>query len=126
VNYWLFGDYLGLGAGAHSKITDATGKVSRHSNHKHPRHYLLAENKIDYQHTLSDEELPLEFMLNTARLNRPIPFELFIERTQLTLDCLLPLLQKAQQQNFVTVTTDGFTVEPHGRQFLNELLEIFV
>jgi oxygen-independent coproporphyrinogen-3 oxidase len=126
LNYWRFGDYLGLGAGAHSKITDMQGEITRHSNIKNPRSYLNAENCIIEQRTLTREEIPLEFMLNAARLQQPIPFKLFEATTQLKLDCMQDILNQAKQLEFLQITDNEIQITARGHQYLNELLELFL
>lgn len=126
LNYWLFGDYLGIGAGAHSKITDAKSTIHRHSNIKHPKLYMSSQSKIAEQHHLIASEIPLEFMLNALRLYRPIPIELFTTRTGLTLDVIAEKLQKATELQYMTLNESYFEVTERGRNFLNEVLEIFM
>lgn len=126
LNYWLFGDYLGIGAGAHSKITLEDSSVTRHSNIKHPKHYLNAENKVATKKILDPKELPLEFMLNACRLSQRIPIELFETRTGLKFSAIEKTMAIAEQENFITVDNNTFTVTQHGRRYLNDLLMLFM
>ncbi len=127
LNYWLFGDYLGLGAGAHSKLTLADNSIQRHWNIKHPKQYLkrnqafIAEKKI-----LPPKDCAFEFMLNTLRLKQSVAVELFAQRTGLTLTSLEPALQKAQQQGLLTYDTKQLQTTEHGQRYLNNLLEILL
>ncbi len=125
LNYWLFGDYLGIGAGAHSKITLEDGRVIRHSNTKHPKRYLNAENKISDQKTLGQSDLVIEFMLNALRLSQQIPLSLFTERTGLAISALEVPLAAAHQQGFLSVDNGQIIVNDHGKRYLNELLMLF-
>lgn len=126
VNYWQFGDYLGLGAGAHSKITLADNRILRHHNKKHPRAYLTSQNKISEQKTLAQHELPFEFMLNALRLNQATSYDLFQKTTGLSKACLQQPLQQAQHQGLVELSQHHIKTTPSGRQYLNNLLELFL
>lgn len=125
-NYWHFGDYLGIGAGAHSKITtDKT--INRHWNVKHPKEYLDPQKPfIANQKTLNQKDLPLEFMLNALRLQKPIPYQLFTERTFLNPEVLAPYFNQAKERRLLTSDDTSFQPTPLGRRFLNELLEVFL
>lgn len=119
LNYWQFGDYLGIGAGAHSKITN-----TRISKSKHPQIYMnkfITEEKV-----ISPEDLILEFMLNTLRLNKPIPIKLFTERTSFTIDAITNSLNQAQKQGFLKWNSKAITTTAKGKRFLNQLLLLFV
>ncbi len=128
LNYWQFGDYLGIGAGAHSKLTDPdTGEVSRHWNVKNPRDYLDPEKDfIANKKILSKKELSLEFMMNALRLTTPTPIALFEQATGLSIIDIEKELQAAQERELLTVSDGHFIVTPQGRNFLNELLELFL
>ena len=128
VNYWEFGDYLGIGAGAHSKITDyLSGKINRHWNVKNPKDYLNPHQScIAGQSTVSATELPLEFMMNALRLQNPVSTHLMLQRTGLTMADMQAQLQHALEKDFLSIENDSFHVTPWGKRYLNELLEIFV
>lgn len=127
LNYWEFGDYLGLGAGAHSKITHANGQVSRHANVKNPKRYLdLQQSPIEENKVLTTEELAFEFMLNALRLQQPISYQLFSERTGLTLAHIHQPLQLAQQYQFMQLTDTHLSLTALGTQFLNDVTELFL
>lgn len=124
-NYWLFGDYLGIGAGAHSKLT-IENKVMRHWNHKSPYSYMkkneaFISNKIQIQ----QQDIVFEFMLNALRLFHPISFCLFEQRTGLDRHILKkPLdlaIQKGLLKNKPYIETTAL-----GKKFLNDLCRIFL
>ncbi|MCX7118003.1 MAG: radical SAM family heme chaperone HemW [Legionellales bacterium] len=128
LNYWLFGDYLGIGAGAHGKGTDPLQKVIyRTRKQRQPNDYLnpskpaLVEKKI-----IDPSSLIFEFMLNTTRLQQPIPNTLFTERTARPFDELAPFLLKAQTKGLITLQPTHWQVTPFGRQFTNDLQAIFL
>ncbi len=127
VNYWKFGDYIGIGAGAHGKITDEKNqKIRRISKIKHPTQYLLAEKKVQEEKIVSSEELPFEFMMNALRLNQPIPIELFTERTGLSLKIIEKPLDKLTQDELLFLSPSHFNKTPLGEKFLNNVLEYFL
>ena len=124
VNYWLFGDYLGIGAGAHGKITD-NGKVIRTSRTRVPKHYLKKQSVKSI--TLSDEDLILEFLMNGLRLMDGFSVDNFRDRTGLNPDLLKPFLERglsAGLLNVASLETMKGQISPttRGLQFLNELL----
>ncbi|WP_374259525.1 radical SAM family heme chaperone HemW [Zoogloea sp.] len=128
LNYWTFGDYLGIGAGAHGKLSSHEGIV-RETRPKHPVAYLAACDDgsfVQERRQITAAELPFEFMMNALRLNRGFPRRLFAERTGLPFEAAEAGLLKARQQGLVEV--DGETIRPttRGRHFLNELLMLFL
>jgi len=127
LNYWLFGDYLGIGAGAHSKITDiGTHTVTRYWKVKHPKTYLdTSQPLISDQSTLSERDLALEFMLNALRLARPIPWALFTERTGLKRKFIEKPLEKAIGMGLIALSDGAFSVTPLGQRYLNDTLALF-
>lgn len=127
INYWEFGDYLGIGAGAHSKITDLeTGTAYRQWKIKHPKFYMAATQHIGNKHAIMKQDLAFEFMLNALRLQKPIPIALFQARTHLNLTDIACSLKQAQKQNLLSITDDHFVVTPLGKQFLNDLMALFL
>jgi len=124
-NYWLFGDYLGIGAGAHSKLT-IDGKITRHWNHKSPYSYMKKDepffsNKIE----VNGQDLVFEFMLNALRLFEPVSFEVFEERTGLNRNILnIPFLLAIKKE----LLKDAPFIETTalGKKYLNDLCKIFL
>jgi putative oxygen-independent coproporphyrinogen III oxidase len=125
LNYWEFGDYLGIGAGAHGKLSFAD-RVSRHSRIKQPRDYLQAEDTKAEERVLAAKELPLEFMLNALRLVEGFNPSLFTERTGLPLPVVEPELARAEQDGLLERDWRRIRPSARGRRFLNELLERFI
>jgi len=128
LNYWQFGDYLGIGAGAHGKLS-FHDRVRRDMRHKHPNAYLEAAARGDFvqeSRDVSVAELPFEFMMNAARLNDGFALDLFERHTALPLDVLMPRLLAAREDGLLEL--DGGRVKPtlRGRRFLNELLQRFL
>lgn len=124
INYWQFGDYLGIGAGAHSKITHTPiNTIARYYRDKKPAHYLKPD--IPTQHTdsiLTNNDRVMEFFMNAWRLTQPIPPTLFEERTQLSWSYALPLIEKANAEKLITQTPQGWIKTPKGTNYLNELV----
>jgi putative oxygen-independent coproporphyrinogen III oxidase len=119
VNYWLFGDYLGIGAGAHGKITNQE-KVERTQRTRVPKHYL---NKQSVKSViLSDEDLTLEFLMNALRLKSGFPLKIFEERTGLNEEVLKPFLERGLSAKLLEVGKHQISPNARGLQFLDELL----
>jgi putative oxygen-independent coproporphyrinogen III oxidase len=127
-NYWTFGDYLGIGAGAHSKITNVEKQqITRAWKKKSPKEYLSGEkNFIAEEKIISKSELPFEFMLNTLRLFEDIPVDLFEKRTGLTLKDIQPVLQNAHKKSLLNFNEHTIQPTDLGRRFYNDLSEMFI
>ena len=127
-NYWTFGDYLGIGAGAHSKLSFAD-RILRQVRAKHPRDYLekmAAGVPMQEEQRLAAEELPFEFMMNALRLIDGFELRLFAERTGLPVHTLRKPLEAAERSGLIE--SDHLRVRPtlRGQRFLNDLLQIFL
>ena len=127
-NYWQFGDYIGIGAGAHSKITDNRKKTIRRAwKQKNPRAYLAQKNHfLAEEKFILAEELPFEFMLNALRLYQKIPAELFQQRTGLSFSSIQPILHKAHQLGLLTYDALAMKTTEFGKRFYNNLLAMFM
>ena len=131
-NYWTFGDYLGIGAGAHSKLTVPTPdgrRILRQMRWKLPKQYLAqvaAGRPIQDEFDVAAEELPFEFMMNALRLNQGFETALFAERTGLSLEGIENTLQQAEQDGLIERTPGCIAPTRHGQRFLNRLLERFL
>jgi len=128
LNYWEFGDYLGLGAGAHSKITHPNShQIVRSWNAKNPKSYLSEKlSEITHQKMLTLEEIPLEFALNAFRLQKPLSLTLWKERTGLSLDRIAAPLEVAIQKQWIILEKENLILTKLGRDFLNDVLELFL
>ena len=124
LNYWQFGDYLGIGAGAHGKIS-FPDRITRHERTKQPAMYMqetaAGENRI-----IAPAELPFEFMLNALRLVEGFAVELFSERTGLSLMAIQDALGKAETQGLLERDLKRIRPTERGQRFLNELLALFL
>lgn len=128
LNYWGFGDYLGIGAGAHSKLSSHEGIV-RQMRHKHPGAYLAAHSTgqfIQDQHGVGADDLPFEFMMNAMRLIDGVPADLFEARTGLPLSAIEPALIRARDKGLVLADVERWRPTPQGQRFLNDLLQLFL
>ncbi len=128
-NYWEFGDYLGLGAGAHSKLGDARGRVHRQARHRTPERYMRqaqAGHPISDQWTLDPADLILEFFLNGLRLCEGVTLEHFRQRTGLDPECVRPRLTQAQRAGLLQCDGRQVRPTPRGQRFLNDLLQYFM
>jgi len=130
LNYWQFGDYLGLGAGAHGKITDvAAGSVTRFARHRIPEAYMRKAGTaevITETRRLGREDLALEFMMNALRLTDGVPPSLFLERTGLPLTCIRPELEQAESRGLIAWDIHRIKPTALGQRYLNDLLQIFM
>lgn len=135
LNYWQFGDYLGIGAGAHGKISrradrDANGfHVQRRWKTRSPRAYLqtaAARKRLGGDETVVPEQLPFEFMLNALRLNDGIATDEFAARTGLAADVIGTTLGAARERGWLTDDPVRLQPSPLGRRFLNDLIELFL
>ena len=128
LNYWQFGDYLGIGAGAHSKLS-FHDRVLRQMRTKHPQQYMDAVQQgahIVDTRTLARADLPFEFMMNALRLNEGVPAALFEERTGLPLVVCNAALEKARAQGLLLPNATRLQPTLQGQRFLNDLLELFL
>ena len=128
LNYWQFGDYLGIGAGAHSKLS-FHDRILRQMRHKHPREYMehaLAGNPVQTENQVQQTELAFEFMMNALRLTDGFGISLFSERTGLPITAIQSQLNQAEQQGLITRDHIQITPTDKGQRFLNDLLGIFL
>ena len=123
LNYWLFGDYIGIGAGAHGKHTDKQGQVWRYHKPRQPADYLAHISRK--AQLLSDNDLKLEFMLNALRLPDGFACAYYKARTGLDLSSLEPALSEAKRLNWLRQEQEWVHISPTGQQFLNDLLLLF-
>lgn len=133
LNYWQFGDYLGIGAGAHSKLS-YHDKITREIRPKHPKAYMQQAlageitqgNAIEREWVIEKDELGFEFMMNALRLVDGVPLELFRQRTGLDLHTMDSAIKKAQAKGLLVIADNRIKPTLLGQRFLNELLELFL
>ncbi|MFN0162713.1 MAG: radical SAM family heme chaperone HemW [Burkholderiales bacterium] len=128
LNYWMFGDYLGLGAGAHGKLS-FPDHVLRTEKPRNPESYMAACEAgadIGSRREVASGELPFEFMLNALRLNAGFATSLFSERTGLPLETVLPRLSEAERRGLIERTPTTTKPSARGSAFLNDLQELFL
>jgi len=131
LNYWKFGDYLGVGAGSHSKITCPTNsQIERYVRHKIPARYIelvnLKSSAITEKKVLDVEEVPLEFMMNALRLTDGITKNLFFERTGLAIEIIEKELTIAKNLGLLDYQNEKIKPSLRGYRYLNDLLQIFM
>ncbi|MFY0055984.1 radical SAM family heme chaperone HemW [Acinetobacter baumannii] len=126
LNYWQFGDYLAIGAGAHGKVTRPDG-VYRFQKTRLPKDYLA---KVPAEHLqmkkIEADELPFEFMMNALRLNDGVKAELYEQRTGLSLDDLNDLLTSLRSRELLVEDSGRLACTEQGHIFLNSVLEEFL
>jgi oxygen-independent coproporphyrinogen-3 oxidase len=130
LNYWQFGDYLGIGAGSHSKLTDvANGVISRHIRHRIPERYInLAgtQDVITKSRALKTNELPLEFMMNAMRLSDGVKSSLFFDHTGIPVSCMKQTLLNAEDRGLIQWNIEKIKPTETGQRYLNDLLQMFM
>jgi len=128
LNYWSFGDYLGIGAGAHGKIS-FRDRILREARSRKPQAYLRAAlegDPIQESREVAEAELPFEFMLNALRLIDGFPIALFAQRTGLPISVVEPQLRAAESAGLLERDHARIRPTPKGQRFLNDLLEMFL
>ncbi|MGB0449544.1 MAG: radical SAM family heme chaperone HemW [Porticoccaceae bacterium] len=127
INYWQFGDYLGIGAGAHGKITlPQKQQIIRSNKTRQPDNYLSSDIQTLARHKpIPSEELAMEFMMNGLRLREGVPADYFSQRTGLQGSSIEQQVQKLQSQGLLELDSQQFRATPLGYQFLNSLLQGF-
>jgi oxygen-independent coproporphyrinogen-3 oxidase len=128
LNYWHFGDYLGIGAGAHSKLT-LHDRVLRQMRWRHPAAYLenvRGGSPVQEAHEVAAGQLPFEFLMSALRLAAGFPPALFEARTAQPFSRILPQLRAAAADGLVDIGPERIVPTMRGRRFLNVLLERFL
>ncbi len=128
LNYWQFGDYLGIGAGAHSKLS-FHDRILRQMRTKYPQQYMAAVGqgaRIADTRTLTRDDLQFEFMMNALRLNDGVPVALFEERTGLPLIVSKDALERARARGLLECDATRLKPTLQGQRYLNDLLEMFL
>lgn len=128
LNYWMFGDYLGIGAGAHAKLS-LKNNILRESRTRQPKAYLERVGSaavISEQREVPTADLPGEFMMNALRLNDGFDLDLFRARTGLDLTCILPQLEAAERRGLLIRDHRRASPTALGRRFLNDLIGLFL
>jgi oxygen-independent coproporphyrinogen-3 oxidase len=123
-NYWTFGDYLGIGAGAHGKRT-LGGQVLRRARHKHPKTYLETAgdaSSLQEERAVTGDELAFEYCLNALRLHEGFAMADYEARTGLAFAALLPRLANARRKGLLEIGANAVRPTPRGRDHLNALL----
>jgi oxygen-independent coproporphyrinogen-3 oxidase len=128
LNYWRFGDYLGIGCGAHGKITDLrTQRVTRSTKIKHPKGYLDCNDQyLSDSWNVESDCMALEFFMNRLRLVEPCPRKDFSQLTGLSEDAIAVPINKAIEKGLIEQTDEHWLVTPLGQRFLNTLLDLFM
>ena len=131
MNYWQFGDYLGIGAGAHGKLTmpDGTGTIARHTKFRHPEEYMnkaLNNEARSSEKTLHKDDIIFEFMLNIARLNQGFTTDLFEERTWIAFSEIEQKLELLIDEGLLSKQHNSFIPTAKGNLFVNDIVNRFL
>ncbi|EHD20217.1 MULTISPECIES: radical SAM family heme chaperone HemW [Brenneria] len=125
LNYWRFGDYLGIGCGAHGKLTFRDGRILRTVKTRHPRGYMRG-NYLDKQQQVASEDRAFEFFMNRFRLLEAAPRADFTAYAGLDESVIRPQLEQALAQGYLIESAAHWQITEHGKLFLNSLLELFL
>jgi putative oxygen-independent coproporphyrinogen III oxidase len=128
LNYWQFGDYLGIGAGAHSKLS-FHDKITRETRHKNPKAFMEnaeLDNAVDNSWAIAQADLGFEFMMNALRLTNGFEIKLFQERTGMPWEEISMRVAEALKKGLITQDLQKITPTLLGQRYLNNLLEIFL
>ncbi len=127
VNYWQFGDYLGIGAGAHGKLTlPENTEIIRTSKTRQPEHFMRREKTaIASQKSIHRDQLSLEFMMNALRLTQGVNKALFSQRTGLDMSVIEPIISQLQQDGLLDPQPKNFRTTALGMRFLDTILQRF-
>ncbi|ELE7133248.1 radical SAM family heme chaperone HemW [Vibrio harveyi] len=131
LNYWRFGDYLGIGCGSHGKLSFADGRIVRTTKVKHPRGYLMAYQNmvkpyLDSEQLVADEDRPFEFFMNRFRLMEACPKQDYTDTTGLPLSSIQETIDWALEMGYLSETETHWQITKKGKLFLNDLLEAFM
>ncbi|PCC99401.1 radical SAM family heme chaperone HemW [Halopseudomonas pelagia] len=127
LNYWQYGDFLGIGAGAHGKLTHPDGRVERYWKTRLPRDYLdAAKDYCAGRKVIAAADLPFDFLMNALRLSDGVPTAYYLARTGQSLEAIAPQLNEAVRKGLLEPWDQQLRPTERGRLFLNDLLEMFL
>jgi len=129
LNYWQFGDYIGIGAGAHGKLTNAKGTITRYWKKKHPRDYIQVAGTLSViggQHTVNPSEIPFEFMMNALRLKSGFTMEQYQRLTHQDSSTIQKILDSLLAKNLLHMESSAYRCTEQGWNFLNDTIEHFL
>ncbi len=127
MNYWQFGDYIGIGAGAHGKLTMADGSVLRLRKHKQPKHYLTPQTSLIAEKAkIAEDELALEFLMNALRMREGFTIDNFQQSTGISFEALRNPIDSLIHENLLTINGSRIKTTNTGWRFLNTVLERFL
>lgn len=125
LNYWRFGDYLGIGCGAHGKLTFSDGRILRTAKTKYPRSFMQGKYR-DKKHEVVLTDRPFEFFMNRFRLLEAVPRADFVNYTGLAESAIRTQLEEALMKGYLKETLEYWQITEQGKLFLNALLELFL
>ena len=124
LNYWQFGDYLGIGAGAHGKLNVA-GQITRRWKTRVPATYLKSAMRVAGTEPIAEQQLALEFMMNALRLKQGFEVSLFKQRTGLAYAEIAGQVQQLVERGLLSMAGDRIAASEHGWLFLNDVVAEF-
>ncbi|QFQ32702.1 radical SAM family heme chaperone HemW [Buchnera aphidicola (Aphis fabae)] len=125
LNYWNFGDYIGIGCGAHGKITKINGDIIRTVKNKNINEFIKGKY-LNTKQLILEKDKPFEYFMNTFRLHQPVYKKHFQERTNISISDIQNNINKALQKEYLIENKDSWETTKKGKIFLNSLLKIFL
>jgi oxygen-independent coproporphyrinogen-3 oxidase len=127
INYWSFGDYIGIGAGAHGKLTQHDGRIVRRWKTRLPNDYLDSQKSfVAGEQAISETDRAVEFFMNALRLREGVPAALFVERTGLSLASMTPVLTDLRSRGLLQPDVAQLAITEHGFRYLDSVLQAFM
>jgi oxygen-independent coproporphyrinogen-3 oxidase len=127
INYWSFGDYIGIGAGAHGKLTQHDGRIVRRWKTRLPNDYLDSQKSfVAGEQAISETDRAVEFFMNALRLREGVPAALFVERTGLPLASMTPVLTDLRSRGLLQPDVGQLATTEHGFRYLDSVLQAFM
>ncbi|HEY9035750.1 MAG TPA: radical SAM family heme chaperone HemW [Pseudomonadales bacterium] len=127
INYWSFGDYIGIGAGAHGKLTQHDGRIVRRWKTRLPNDYLDSQKSfVAGEQAISETDRAVEFFMNALRLREGVPAALFVERTGLSLASMTPVLTDLRSRGLLQPDVAQLATTEHGFRYLDSVLQAFM
>jgi oxygen-independent coproporphyrinogen-3 oxidase len=131
LNYWRFGDYLGIGCGSHGKLSFSDGRIVRTTKIKHPKGYLAAYDNmvkpyLNSEEQVADEDRPFEFFMNRFRLIEACPKQDFLDTTGLGFEAIQETIDWSIEMGYIDESDTHWQITEKGKLFLNDLLEAFM
>ncbi|CAL4324307.1 radical SAM family heme chaperone HemW [Buchnera aphidicola] len=126
LNYWKYGDYLGIGCGAHSKLTQKKNNIIRIIKKKRIHDYYHSNNYIEKIYSVKERDQPFEYFMNIFRILQPIKKKSFLKKTNISIPYIQKSIQTAIKKKYIIQKKKSWRILPKGKIFFNDLIELFL